>query len=199
MRTRMMLLAAAVVSSLCSAAEVCDAKFARRALDRFVGAVPEHELPNFGLTASTLKQVAVGLPLRMGTLEPSALAKIDSTSTVESVVSFGSRWLYPVEVSGSAVAFVEVESRGGGCEAISFGLSSLATALSSAQSLAGKDALDVVFIPQALEFHAARRDTPKDLMLVLAPNAKNAARIANLESVAARVKPIVADAIGGAR
>lgn len=198
---RLICLTAALMSSLCSASEFCDARFADGALKRFTRGVPASELPLYGLTSETLSHSTLGQGLRMGVLGPDGLAGVDEKSTIESTVRFGTRWLYPVVSAGRWVALVELEDDGVACVAVSFGSSRLASALESVQSVVGTKApVDVVFIPQALEFHVARRDAPRDLVLALSSgSSKQTPRFSTLRSVATRVKPIVARATAGAR
>ncbi|MGV3625734.1 MAG: hypothetical protein ACO1OB_33290 [Archangium sp.] len=198
---RLIVLTVAVFSSLCSAAEACDAAFAASAFQRFSAAVPTGQLPLVGLSAETVGSATLGPAVRMGVLEPASLSKIDAKSTVESVVPFGRRWIYPVVSEGRWVALVQLEQRGGECVAISFGSHRVAKGLDHARSVIGSaDGLDVVFIPQALEYHVARREAPRELLLVASTNkAKEDPRFTSLVAVATRVKPIVASAIAGSR
>ena len=103
---------------------------ASNGLPVFLASVPLGNRDLFGFTSDTdLAQARLGVPLRVYTITPAALAGHPAESTLTPLLSETALWYFPVLVGEDAKAILVVDRMAGGWEAVSLGYAPLALEL----------------------------------------------------------------------
>jgi hypothetical protein len=111
----------------------CVASAASAAFPRFLAQVPAEHVADVGFASErALRLATLGAPYRLHLIRPQALRAHAPGASVRSLLTESGQWYVPVLVDAQPVAFLVVEQRETGCEAVSLGYARLAAGVAGA-------------------------------------------------------------------